>query len=161
MSQPSFDEFEQIFSRAQVELPPHLKERLLAIPRMSTSVSFWDLSWVLPAALMVPAALWLIITHAGALWNSIIANAAPLVEGLALPSLPTPSLPQAGALWELIVTKAASLTESLGLPALLTPTLFSLAVVLGVVVVVMSIWLYLRAESQATLLFARRLTRAL
>jgi len=131
MSEQQFDDLVRVFHGAQVDLPPHLRARLLAIPKMAPAVSFWDMRWMLPAAILAPAALWLFITRMGALWGTLLTRAASLADGLTLPALPTPSL-------------------------------LSLAVALGAVVVatVLGSWLYLRAESQATLLYARRLTGA-
>ncbi len=131
MNEQRFDDLDQVFSQAQVELPPHLKARLLAIPSMAPRVSFWDPRWMLPLAALPPGVLWLIITRAGAFWDWVIPKVTSLVAGLTIPTLPTPSL-------------------------------FLQAVALGVVVAAAALgaWLYLRAEDQAALSYARRLTGA-
>lgn len=131
MNEQRFDDLDQVFSQAQVELPPHLKARLLAIPSMASRVSFWDLRWMLPLAALLPGILWLIITRADAVWDWVITNATSLVAGLTIPTLPTLSL-------------------------------LSMAVALGAVVAAaaLGVWLYLRAENEAALSYARRLTGA-
>jgi hypothetical protein len=131
MNEQRFDGLDRVFSQAQVELPPYLKARLMTIPRMAHPVSFWDPRWMLPIAALLPGVLWLIITRAGAVWDWVMPKVTSLVAGLTIPTLPAPSL-------------------------------FLLAVALGVVVAAAALgaWLYLRAEDQAALIYARRLTGA-
>ncbi|MEE9162179.1 MAG: hypothetical protein V3U35_04320 [Candidatus Neomarinimicrobiota bacterium] len=131
MSQQSSHDFDGLIRAAQVDLPPGLKARLLAIPRTAVPVSFWDLRWMLPAAALGPAAGWFIITRAGTLTESMATKLTVLFGRLALPALPAAPLLAVG-------TALAAVALALGLGT----------------------WLYLRSEQRHDLLYIRRLTGA-
>lgn len=128
-NQPSHD-LAGLFRAAQVDLPPVLRARLLAIPRTAPSVSFWDLRWMLPAAALGPAAGWLVITRAGALAEYLATKLTLLLEPLAWPVLPAPQ-------WLSVGTALAAVVLILGLGT----------------------WLYLRSGQRQDLLYFQRLTR--
>ena len=116
---------------AQVELPPQLRARLLAIPHMPEPVSMWDLRWTLPAAILGPAALWLGISRGYQAVDLLMTVLAGLTGSLTIPTLPALSLLPVGA----------AMLALMGLVGLGT-------------------WLYIRAETRHDLLYARRMTRA-
>ncbi len=138
MNAQQFEELDHLFSQAQVDLPPHLKARLLAIPHMAQPASFWDASWMLPAVALVPAILWLMITKASALWSLIVTKAASLLEGVALPTISLPAISPP------------------------PPSLLAVGIGMGVVVAAAGLcaWYYLHTENQALVHYARKLTAA-
>ena len=129
MSLSPFDDLDQRFSRAEVELPPHLKARLMAVPHMAPQPTFWDLRWIIPSASMVPAMIWLLITKVGPFIGATATNAVLWFEGLVLPTWPVPSLTAIG---------------------------FSLAIILAVTSA--GVWLYLNYESRVTVAYGKYLT---
>lgn len=77
MNEQNHDPFDILFQRAQVDLPDHLKRRLLSIPGAAPSVSFWDSRSIFPVLAIVPGLIWFLINHSGPFWqwvgNQIVA----------------------------------------------------------------------------------------
>ncbi len=128
MTQQTRDDLGGILKAAQAELPPRLKARLLAIPRLPAPVTFWDLRWGLPAIVLTPPAAWLVVTKAVVMTDYLALKITGLAADMALPIIPAPSLVSVGA----------------GL----------VAIMLGAG---LATWLYLRAQDRNDQLFARRL----
>ena len=120
-----------IVKAAQAELPPRLEARLLAIPQLPAPVTFWDLRWGLPAIVLTPPAVWLVVTRAAAVADYLALKVTGLTATVALPVVPAPSLVSVGA----------------GLMALMLAT--------G-----LATWLYLQAQTRSDLRFVRRLAGA-
>ena len=128
MTQDYRGDLDGILKAAQAEMPPRLKARLLAIPRLPAPVTFWDLRWGLPAIVLTPPAAWLVVTKAVIVTDYLVLRTAGLAVNWALPVIPAPALISVGA----------------GLVALM----------LGAG---LATWMYLRAQDRNDQLFARRL----
>ena len=131
MTRELMDGLGQMLRSAQVELPPQLRARLLAIPHMPEPVSIWSPRWTVPAAILGPAVLWLGFSRGPAAMEFLTAVLAGLTGGLAFPTFPALSLLPMGA----------AMVALMGLLGLGT-------------------WLYIRAETRHDILYARRMTRA-
>jgi hypothetical protein len=134
MNGQNHDPFDILFQRAQVDLPDHLRQRLLATPRMTAPISFWDFRWILPIVALAPGLAWFIINYAAAIWQWAGGKLALFSESLTIPTIP--AMPE------------------------ISP--YSLTIVLGflLVAVAAGAWLYLRVENQTTTLYAQHLTEA-
>jgi hypothetical protein len=129
MNGQNHDPFDILFQRAQVDLPDHLRHRLLAVPRMTATVSFWDFRWILPIMALTPGMAWFIINYAGAIWQWVGSKLALFSEGLAIPAIPV-----------------------------ISPNSLALALGLLAIVITAGAWLYLHVENQTTTLYAQHLT---
>ena len=134
MNEQNHDDLGTLFQQAQVDLPVHLKRRLLAIPRMTAPVSFWDFRWILPIVALTPGLAWFTINYGAAIWQWVGGKLALFSKDLAIPTIP--AMPE------------------------ISP--YSLTLVLGFLIVVVAAgsWLYLRVENQNTTLYAQHLTEA-
>jgi hypothetical protein len=129
MSQPPYDEFDQLFSRAQVDLPLHVKARLMAIPHMMPQATFWDLRLIIPAVSLIPAIFWLLITTVLPLMGTVAGEAVSWAEDLVIPAFPAPSMAVIG---------------------------FCLGIILAIISA--GAWFYWNSETQVTLAYGKHLT---
>ncbi|MBA7615851.1 MAG: hypothetical protein GH143_07425 [Calditrichaeota bacterium] len=84
MKDQPFDELQQVFREAQVDLPPGLKARLLAIPALEQRPAFGDLRQLLPLLALIPGFLWVVIRYASDFYGFVT----QFTRGLSLPELP-------------------------------------------------------------------------
>lgn len=84
MKDQPLDELQQVFREAQVDLPPGLEARLLAIPALEQRPAFGDLRQLLPLLALIPGFLWVVIRYGADLFGYIT----QLTRGLSLPELP-------------------------------------------------------------------------
>ncbi|UCH61591.1 MAG: hypothetical protein JSU77_07165 [Fidelibacterota bacterium] len=155
MKEQPFDELQQVFREAQVDLPPGLEARLRAIPALQERPSFLDLRWLAPVLALIPGFLWVAIRYGSGLYN-ILTNA---TRSLSLPELPRitalrdftlPDISQIPVLSELI------------LPALSTITPIMVLIYTATVTVVagLAVGFYLRRESQMDVQYMQLLNRS-
>ena len=85
MNEQNHDPFDILFQRAQVDLPDHLRHRLLSIPGPTPSVSFWDSRSMFPILAIAPGVIWFLINHSGPFWQWL-GNQLVMLAG----TIPTP-----------------------------------------------------------------------
>ncbi|UCD38801.1 MAG: hypothetical protein JSW54_04800 [Fidelibacterota bacterium] len=129
MKEQSFEELDLLFSQAQVDLPPQLKARLMTIPHMTSQPTFWDLRWIIPAASLVPAIFWLLITKVLPLLGEVSGRIVSWAEDLVIPTFPAPSMVLVG---------------------------FCLGITLATLSA--GVWFYWNSESRVTLAYGKYLT---
>ncbi|MFC1583677.1 hypothetical protein ACFL4U_03225 [Candidatus Neomarinimicrobiota bacterium] len=134
MNGQNHDPFDIMFQKAQVDLPDHLRHRLLAVPRLTSPASFGDSRWILPIVTLIPGLAWFIINYATTIWRWVGDKLALFSKDLAIPAI----------------------------PAGLEISPYSLALILGFLLVAVAAgsWLHLRMENQTTTLYAQHLTEA-
>lgn len=92
MNEQNHDPFDILFQKAQVDLPDHLKRRLLTIPSTAPSISFWDFRGWLPIFAVLPGIFWLLITYSAPIWQWLgariagLVSAWPAVDSISIPS---------------------------------------------------------------------------
>lgn len=139
------DDLDQLFQQAQADLPPQLKARLLAIPRIEAAQHRWDVQRILPFLTLLPAACWLVFLYGPTWVHKIIAG----LQNIRMPAfeMPLPAWPAIPAL-------------EMTLPA--WPTLSPMMILAGstVLVVLMTVgaWLYFEHEGESVAAYAQRLT---
>ena len=131
MNEQNHDPFDILFQRAQVDLPDHLKHRLLSIPGAEPSVSFWDSRSIFPILAIVPGLIWFLINQSGSMLSWIGNNLVALSGALPVP--------------DSISVTATALYIGTGVLMLS---------------VVMAAWFFLRQGQQAQINYARQLTAA-
>lgn len=67
MNEQNHDPFDILFQKSQVDLPNHLKRRLLSIPGTAHAVSFWDSRIIFPILAILPGLIWFFLTQSGSL----------------------------------------------------------------------------------------------
>ncbi len=156
MKDQPFDELQQVFREARVDLPPGLEARLAAIPTLQERPAFWDPRWLLPLAALIPGFLWVTVRYASDLYGYL----AELTRGLSLPALP--HIP---ALRDLTLPDLSQIpvVSELSLPALpaITPVMVLAFTAAVVVVAGLAAGLYLWRESQLDLQYIRLLNRSM
>ena len=152
MKEQPLDELQQVFREAQVDLPPGLKARLLAIPTLEQRPSFLSLPWLLPLAALMPGFLWVVVHYASDLFGYIT----QLTRGLSLPGLPRITALRDFTLPDL--SQIPVLSE-LSLPALpaITPVMVLLFTASVAVVAGLAAGVYLWRESQLDVQYIRLL----
>ena len=131
MNEQNHDPFDILFQRAQVDLPDHLKRRLLSIPAAEPSVSFWDSRSIFPILAIVPGLIWFLTSQSGSMLSWIGNNLVALSGALPAP--------------DSISVTATALYIGTGVLMLSA---------------VMAAWLFLRQGQQAQINYARQLTAA-
>lgn len=145
MKAEPIDNLDQLFQQAQADLPPQLKARLLAIPRIEAAQPRWDVQRILPFLTLLPAACWLAFRYGPTWVNKIIAG----LQNIRMPvfEMPLPAWPAIPAM-------------EITLPAL--PALSPMMILAGsaVLVILMSVgaWLYFEHEGESVAAYAQRLT---
>jgi len=154
MKEQPFDELQQVFREAQVDLPPGLKARLLAIPALEQRPAFGDLRWLLPVLALIPGLLWVVIRYASDFYGFVT----QFTRGLSLPELPRITILRDFTLPDL--SRIPVLSE-LSLPALpdITPLMVLMYTTAVVVVAGLAAGLYLWHESQLDTQYIRLLNR--
>ena len=155
MKEQPLDELQQVFREAQVDLPPGLEARLLAIPALEQRPAFGDLRWLLPLAALIPGFLWVVIRYGADLFGFIT----QLTRGLSLPGLPRiPALRD----FTLPDLSRFPVVSELSLPALpaITPVMVLMFTAAVAVVVGLAAGFYLWHESQLDVQYIRLLNRS-
>ena len=152
MKEQQPDELQQVFREAQVDLPPGLKARLLAIPALEQRPAFGDLPWLVPVLALIPGFLWVVIHYASDLYGYV----EQLIRGLSLPELPRITALRDFTLPDL--SQIPVLSE-LSLPALptITPVMVLMFTAAVAVVTGLAAGLYLWRESQLDVQYIRLL----
>ncbi len=154
MKDQPLDELQQVFRDAQVDLPPGLKARLLAIPVLEQRPSFLSLRWLLPLAALMPGFLWVVVHYASDLYGYVT----QLTRGLSLPELPRITVLRDFTLPDL---SRFPVVSELSLPALptITPVMVLMFTAAVAVVAGLAAGLYLWRESQLDVQYIRLLNR--
>jgi len=154
MKEQQPDELQQFFREAQVDLPPGLKARLLAIPALEQRPAFGDLRWLLPLAALMPGFLWVVVHYASDLYGYVT----QLTRGLSLPELPRITVLRDFTLPDL---SRFPVVSELSLPALpaITPVMVLMFTAAVALVAGLAAGLYLWRESQLDVQYIRLLNR--
>lgn len=92
MNEQNHDPFDILFQKAQIDLPDHLKRRLLSIPDTAPSISLWDFRRLLPIIAVVPGLFWLLIAYSTPFWQWLgvrigaVASALPAAGSVSIPT---------------------------------------------------------------------------
>ena len=122
MNQPQFDPLDKIFREVQADLPPQLEAKLRAVPHRVPAIPFWEPEWMLPAAGLFLGSLWWALSHAGTIYQQVVA----FFKGLTLPEFKVtvpllewtlPTIPQIEPLF--FVSGGAAVALAMGLGSLL------------------------------------------
>lgn len=152
MKEQQPDELQQVFREAQVDLPPGLKARMLAIPALEQRPSFLSLPWLLPLAALIPGFLWVVSSYAFDLHGYVT----QLTRGLSLPELPRITALRDFTLPDL---SRFPVVSELSLPALptITPVMVLMFTAAVAVVAGLAAGVYLWRESQRDVQYIRLL----
>ena len=158
MKDQPLDELQQVFREAQVDLPPGLKARLLAIPTLEQRPSFLSLPWLLPLATLIPGFLWVVIRYGADLFGYIT----QLTRGFNMPELPRITALRDFALPDLYRFPVVSELSLPALPALpaITPVMVLMFTAAVAVVTGLAAGLYLWRESQLDVQYIGLLNRS-
>ena len=155
MKEQTLDELQQVFREVQVDLPPGLKARLLAIPTLEQRPSFLSLPWLLPLAALMPGFLWVVVHYASDLFGYIT----QLTRGLSLPGLPRITALRDFTLPDL---SRFPVVSELSLPALpaITPVMVLAFAAAIAAIAGLAAGLYLWRESQLDVQYIHLLNRS-
>lgn len=156
MKDQPLDELQQVFREAQVDLPPGLKARLLAIPVLEQRPAFGDLRQLVPLLALIPGFLWVVIRYASDLYGFLT----KAMQGLSLPQLPRVTALRDFTLPDL---SRIPVVSELSLPALptITPVMVLMYTAIVAIVAGLAAGLYLWHESQLDTQYIRQLNRAM
>ncbi len=156
MKEQPLDELQQVFREAQVDLPPGLKARLLAIPALEQRPSFLSLPWLLPLATLIPGFLWVVIRYGADLFGHIT----QLSRGFNMPELPRITALRDFTLPDL---SRFPVVSELSLPALptITPVMVLAFTAAVAIIAGVAAGLYLWRESQLDVQYIHLLNRSM